>query len=79
MVMTVQAYGCRQPLRVTVSMDTYQPPMKWSHTFADGEQAPLPLQVPAGYVNVTLSLQVELKKAGGKINYKVLSETILHE
>jgi len=70
MVITVQAYGC-QPLIATVTMQTYQPPMKWSHTFEDGEQTPLPMQVPAGPVNVTLVLQVELKKYGGKINFKV--------
>jgi len=71
MFITVQAYGC-QPLIATVIMQTYQPPMKWSHTFEDGEQTPLPMQVPAGPVNVTLVLQVELKKYGGKINFKLL-------
>jgi len=71
MVITVQVYGC-QPLTATVTMETYQSSMKWSHTFEDGEQAPLPMQVPAGTVNVTLFLQAELKKVGGKMHYKVL-------
>jgi len=71
MIITVQAHGC-QNLIATVTMETYQSPMKWSHTFEDGERAPLPMQVPAGTVNVTLFLQVELKKVGGKIHYKVL-------
>lgn len=75
MVMTVQAYGCRQPLSATVTMETYQTPMKWSHTFEDGEQAPIPIQLSAGPVNVTLSLKVELKKAGGNIHFKVLWKT----
>ena len=70
MIMTVQAYGC-QPLIATVTMETFQTPMKWSHTFEDGEQAPLPIQVSAGPVNVKLFLKVELKKVGGKIHFKV--------
>ena len=75
MVMTVQAYGCHQPLRTTVTMETFRTPMKWSHTFKDGEQSPLPIPVPAGPVNVTVFLLVELKKAGGKIHFKVLRKT----
>ena len=78
MVMTVQAYEC-QTLRATVTMETYQPPMKWLHTFEDGEEAPLPWQVPAGPVNVSLSLQVDLRKTGGKINYEVVWEILLHD
>ena len=73
MVMTVQAYGCHQPLRATVTVETFRTPMKWSHTFEDSEEAPLPIH--AGPVNVKLSLQVELKKAGGKIHFKVLWKT----
>jgi len=74
MVMTIQAFGC-QPLIATVAMETFQTPMKWSHTFKDGEQAPLPMQVPAGPVAVKLFLKVELKKAGGIIHFKVLWKT----
>ena len=74
MVMTIQAFGCK-PLIATVSMETFQTPMKWSHTFEDGEQAPLPMQVPAGPVAVKLFLKVELKKAGGIMHFKVLWKT----
>ena len=74
MVMTIQAYGC-QPLIATVTMETFQTPMKWSHTFKNGERAPLPFQVPAGPRNVTLFLKVELQKAGGKMYFKVLCKT----
>ena len=74
MVTTIQAYGC-QPLIATVTMETFQTPTKWSHTFKNGERAPLPFQVPAGPLNVTLFLKVELQKAGGKMYFKVLCKT----
>ena len=71
-VWTIQAYGCRrQPVKVKVSLESSS--MKWSHTFQDGEKATMPdsMKPPDVPVDMKILLEVELKKNGGKVHFKV--------
>lgn len=72
MVLALQAHGCRQPLTATVTLQLKQTPMKWSHTFEDGEKAVLPIPTPAGPPNMKIFLMAELEKNGDKVHFKVL-------
>ena len=72
MVLTVQAYGCgHQPMKAEVSLKSSS--AKWSHTFKDGERAEMPhsMKPPDVPVDVKIFLEVELKKNGGKVHFKV--------
>lgn len=72
MVLTVQAYGCRQPVKATVTMESSQSTsVKWSHKFKDGEKAALPMKPPEAADDIKIFLKVELKKNGGKVHFKV--------
>ncbi|KAL9978962.1 hypothetical protein ACROYT_G016548 [Oculina patagonica] len=72
MVLAVQAYGCREPLRATVSMETvYQTPMKWSHAFEDGEKAALPIPTPGG-ADIKVFMKAELEKNDDKVHFKLV-------
>ena len=83
MVLTVQTYGCRQPLQATVNLESYTDKesvtsgMKWSHTFEDGEKAELPIALPDAPANMKVFLKAELKKNGGNIHFKVQHNTYL--
>ena len=70
MVLAVQVHGCQKPLRVTFSLEAHQSPMKWSHTFEDGDKVPMP--TPTGPVNnMEASVKAELEKNGNKVHFKV--------
>lgn len=72
MVLTVQAYGCRQPVKAIVTLESPQlTPVKFSHTFKDDKKVALP-NPPGAPVNMTQFLMVELKKNGDKVHFKVL-------
>lgn len=75
--LTVQAYGCHhQPVKAKVSFESSS--MKWSHTFEDGEKAAMPdgMKPPDVPVDMKILLEVELKKNGSKVHFKV--QKIIH-
>ena len=72
MVLAVQANKCRQPLTATVTLDSSQLSLKWSHTFEDGEKAALPIPTPAGPADMKVFLKAELENKDGKVHFKVL-------
>ena len=68
MVLTVQMNGCSEPLTATVTMESS--PLKWSHTFEDGEKVGFP--VPSGVASkVNIFFNAELKEKNGRIKFKV--------
>ncbi|XP_020614797.1 uncharacterized protein LOC110052948 isoform X1 [Orbicella faveolata] len=72
MVLTVQAYGCHhQPVKAKVSLESSS--VKWSHTFKDGEKATMPdnMKPPDVPADMKIFLEMELKKNGGKVHFKV--------
>ncbi|KAL9965762.1 hypothetical protein ACROYT_G029606 [Oculina patagonica] len=76
-VLTVQVYGCHQPVKATVHTessiagDSSNSGTEWSHTFKDGEKAALPT-LPGAPANVKVFLKVELKKNGGFVHLKLV-------
>ena len=77
MVLAVQAYGCgHQPVKAKVSLESSS--VKWSHTFKDGEKTAMPdsLKPPDVPADVKIFLEVELKKNGGKVHFKVQKSCI---
>ena len=77
MVLAVQAHGCRQPLSATITFQLNQPPMKWSHTFEDGDKALLPMLTPAEAPDMKIYLKAELEKNGDKVHFMVLYHLLI--
>ena len=68
MVLTVQMNGCNDPLTATVTLESSLTPMKWSHTFEDGEKVGFP--VPPGVAS-NIFFKAELKEKNATIQFKV--------
>ena len=68
MVLTVQMNGCNDPLTATVTLESSLTPLKWSHTFEDGEKVAFP--VPPGVASDKF-FKAELKEKNARIKFKV--------
>lgn len=69
--MAVQALVCNQSVKANVSLESSS--VKWSHTFKDGEKATMPdnMKPPDVPADMKIFLEMELKKNGGKVHFKV--------